>query len=129
MYIFNYTGLTNFYNIFTIIWQSASFMGLFFFFPPYASFACALFVFSFKYLYAHTQLYWHNTFLQHFHNYWGVNFLKVKINNKIRDWELLASKGAFVLASSHFRKCFSVNVCVWELLKIGSNWKCFLCLM
>ena len=56
MCIYSYTDLTNSYNIFRIIWQSTLFIGLFLFFPQYTSFAYALFVFSFKYLYVHTQL-------------------------------------------------------------------------
>ena len=80
MYLFTYTNLTNSFNIFTIIWQFTLFIDFFFFFfPQYNGYACALFVFSFKYLYVHAQLYWHNTFLQYFYNYWGVNFLKFKI--------------------------------------------------
>ena len=53
MCIYNYTDLTNSYNIFTIIWQSTLFIG-FFFFHSTPSFACALFVFSFKKLYVYT---------------------------------------------------------------------------
>ena len=96
MYIFNYTDLTNSYNIFTIIWQSASLMGLFFFFfffsffhrmpvllvlflsfhwPFFfflAGFVCAFFFLSFLlniyYLYVHIQLHRLNKFLQYFDN-------------------------------------------------------------
>ena len=67
----------NYLTIGTVHWPLFSFF--LFFSPQYTGFACALFVFSFKYLYVHIQLHWHNTFLQYFHNYWGVNFLKVKI--------------------------------------------------
>ena len=65
----------NYLTIGIVHWPLFSFS----FFPQYTGFACALFVFSFKYLYVHIQLHWHNIFLQYFHNYWGVNFLKVKI--------------------------------------------------
>ena len=88
MYIFNYTGLTNSYNIFTIIWQFALLMGLFFFhrmpvllvlflsfhwaFFFFGQFCLCFFFLSFLlniyYLYVHIQLHRLNKFLQYFDN-------------------------------------------------------------
>ena len=46
----------NYLTICTVYGPLFFFFFFFFFFPPYASFVCALYVFSFKYLYVHTQL-------------------------------------------------------------------------
>ena len=70
--MYSYIDLTNFYNIFTIIDNLHCSLALFF--SQYASFACA-----FKYYMCIHNYIEATNFLQYFHNYWGVNFLKVKI--------------------------------------------------